>query len=130
LHNYKIIDLADKDITWNDSLECWQISFDATGLGGFYLTTTSSNKSEDIVTQNLTSHSNVSIQPNPANDIINITVDKPFINTTASLMDVNGRLIKSIKLNTQVSSINISALSNGVYFIRFVDGSVCKVIKG
>ncbi|MEP6467325.1 MAG: T9SS type A sorting domain-containing protein, partial [Parafilimonas sp.] len=132
MNNHKIIDPADNDITWNDSLDSWQISFDVTGLGGFYLTTNSSNTSADIATQNLASHSttNVSIKPNPANNFINIIVDKSFINTTALLMDVNGRLIQNIKLNASNSSINISSFANGVYFIKFVDGRVYKVIKG
>ena len=37
---YKIINPADGDIVWNDTLNCWQVTFNATGLGMFFITST------------------------------------------------------------------------------------------
>lgn len=37
--NATIIDPADEDIIWNTVMNCWEISFNCTGFGGFFLQT-------------------------------------------------------------------------------------------
>ena len=58
---------------------------------------------------------NISVWPNPAVDVVNVTVD---VNTVAILYDINGRQMKSIQLVEGVNTLDISTLGAGVYVLR------------
>ncbi|MHA7057687.1 T9SS type A sorting domain-containing protein [Aquimarina sp. M1] len=58
---------------------------------------------------------NFSFYPNPASDIITIKL-KELDNTEIQIFDVNGQLIKKYLVSDQ-EGLNISNLSNGLYFI-------------
>ena len=62
------------------------------------------------------SKSTVSIYPNPANDLVNIHSDKTIENI--SLYSILGREVLSIKPNANTTSLNVSQLKSGVYFIH------------
>ena len=67
--------------------------------------------------------SNFTIYPNPANSVINISNPNSLEITSASITDVNGRIVK--QLNSSVESLNVSDLNAGVYFLKVstADGS-------
>lgn len=57
------------------------------------------------------------IYPNPANDLLNINIDKQFTsNYQYTIFDIYGRIF--INTNENQSTIDISELNSGVYFIR------------
>ncbi len=63
---------------------------------------------------NSTDRSGIEIYPNPANDKLYIS-EKNYAVNSIEVFDVNGRNIKSVE---KLSSIDVSNLSNGIYFIR------------
>ncbi|MEC3908657.1 sulfatase-like hydrolase/transferase [Tamlana sp. 2201CG12-4] len=70
----------------------------------------------------------ISIYPNPSTAIINITSE--IILDTYSIYSIQGKVFKEGALNKSKSSIDISALSNGIYFIKLnaASGSFIKRI--
>lgn len=72
----------------------------------------------------------VTIYPNPVKEkmIVNAT-GKTFLNTEASLTDVNGEVLLRIFLNQPSTQINLSQYSKGIYILRLSDGSTTKIIK-
>ena len=64
--------------------------------------------------------SEVAVYPNPVSDNVFIEIERP---TTISLVDMNGKRIRDIKLE-KASEIDISDLSKGVYFMIDETGSV------
>jgi hypothetical protein len=74
--------------------------------------------------------SGVSIYPNPVKDIFTLQVtDNKLLRTTATLIDVSGKLIKSITINNLFQTVDITLLTKGMYLVKFEDGSVVKIIK-
>ena len=74
--------------------------------------------------------STVSVYPNPANDIINVSI----INSNgtvavkkASITDINGRIIKNLT-SVANNQINVSDLNSGIYFLNIEtnEGSTVK----
>ncbi|MBT7826984.1 MAG: T9SS type A sorting domain-containing protein [Bacteroidetes bacterium] len=63
------------------------------------------------------------IFPNPAQDILNIEVDR-LENSDISLFDVSGRKVLNTKINNFSNQIDISGLSNGFYSIEILSGNV------
>lgn len=70
------------------------------------------------------------IYPNPALDILNITITNDLNDTyQATVMDVNGRLVQSLGFEgSGTHSLNISDMASGVYFVNVQD-SKGKVIS-
>ena len=60
--------------------------------------------------------------PNPANDVINISLSKE-INATITLLDISGKVVKTQALNGISTSINTASLNSGVYFVTINDGT-------
>lgn len=70
------------------------------------------------------------VYPNPASRTLTITVgDKSLVGTMASVYDMNGRLIESIKISAQSQTVDISRYTNGIYLIRLDNKETLKVIK-
>ncbi len=60
---------------------------------------------------------NIQVYPNPAKE--NITIYTPNINSTfIRIYNVTGQLIKELKTQTPITTINLSNLSVGVYYIQ------------
>lgn len=63
--------------------------------------------------------SNISMYPNPVNDVINIDNISDIVLNSAKVTDINGRTVKEINLkgvsNTQ---INIGEFQSGIYFLK------------
>ena len=62
--------------------------------------------------------SKFSIFPNPANNVINFSNDTNAVVSLVEMTDMNGRVIKSAKINATEGEISVSDLSSGVYMMR------------
>jgi hypothetical protein len=60
---------------------------------------------------------NFSLYPNPAGDIINITVKDNVAVNSLSISDINGRVVSALSGSSFLNSINVSDLPPGVYFV-------------
>ncbi|MDD3875824.1 MAG: T9SS type A sorting domain-containing protein [Bacteroidales bacterium] len=71
------------------------------------------------------SNQNITIYPNPANDILNIDFNNDIIFSELSVFDLFGRKIinNEIDSNNKNLKIDVSGLNSGVYFIEFYSGT-------
>ena len=69
-------------------------------------------------------NSNISVYPNPTNSVINVQVAG---NNSAGDIQVTD-ILGNVLISTKEKSINVSSLSNGVYFVR-LGGNTQKFIK-
>ena len=63
----------------------------------------------------LKSENQISIYPNPANTILNVKCSTQAIVT---VFDVTGKLIESKNLKEGYSSVDVSNLNSGMYYVR------------
>ena len=63
----------------------------------------------------------ISVYPNPASNVVNITIPKILKNTTINIIDESGRIVISNKAIAGNNSIDISKLSPGMYIIEVKD---------
>lgn len=69
------------------------------------------------------------IYPNPSNEIVNINVEKI---SGLQIIDVLGKIVLETKLQNLNNTINISHLSNGIYYFKIKQGdanAIKKIIK-
>ena len=69
------------------------------------------------------------IYPNPSNETVNINLDKI---SGLQIIDVLGKIVFEAKLQNLNNTINISHLSNGVYYFKIKQGdanAIKKIIK-
>lgn len=72
----------------------------------------------------------ITIYPNPATNIIVINAQKTSGKAyTATLIDVYGKTIKTIRLGGDKQLIDVSSLPAGIYFIRYADEVTSQTIK-
>ena len=71
--------------------------------------------------------SDVSIYPNPAKDILNISAGEKI--DSATIFDLTGRIVKISNPYKEVFNFNISDLSNGVYLVKLNAGDKESSIK-
>lgn len=62
----------------------------------------------------------ISVYPNPTHDYLKF--NNVPIGTTANIYNLNGMLIKTIKLAAEENEIDVSNLTNGTYIIKFQNG--------
>lgn len=68
------------------------------------------------------------IYPNPATDVLMLTVENTdFKNLNYQLMDASGKLLSQDRVNRNATSIDVSTLPNGSYFVRVLSKS--KLLK-
>ncbi|MCF6131972.1 T9SS-dependent choice-of-anchor J family protein [Flavobacterium wongokense] len=75
---------------------------------------------------------NFSVYPNPANNVINFSNTINAVVNTVEMSDLNGRVVKSSKVNATEGQISISDLAAGVYMMKIsTDQGVAtkKVVK-
>ena len=73
---------------------------------------------------------NISVFPNPATD--NLIIEAPQ-NATIELLNIEGQLIKTIAAKENITNIDISGFSKGMYFVKIKDEkwiAVKKFVKG
>jgi len=75
--------------------------------------------------------SSFSLYPNPANDVVNIGNTENILINSATIIDLNGRTVKTVKFSGVADAqVNISDLSAGVYMVTVSSdkGSITKKI--
>lgn len=94
----------------------------ATGLYDNLVIRTSSEDTLLGVADNAAQATAISVYPNPASDVINISGGDV---KTVSFADINGRTVKSLNVNSTQATISVSDLSTGVYMmtIETADGA-------
>lgn len=76
------------------------------------------------------SSSLIKIYPNPTKDVLNIRLDSSNEKEiTINIENVLGQTIEQLQLNGKTTTLNISDLSNGVYFVRFIKNNKAIVVK-
>ncbi|HTA82106.1 MAG TPA: choice-of-anchor tandem repeat GloVer-containing protein [Bacteroidia bacterium] len=82
---------------------------------------------------NIESSSKINMYPNPAHDILNLSFDtQGASNTAITITDITGKEIintNEVISNDQTVSINISALSYGMYFAKVTTDKNTQVFK-
>ncbi|MCJ7933310.1 MAG: S8 family peptidase [Chryseobacterium sp.] len=102
------------DIVWNDTYQYWEVSFQASGFGGYFVRTNSALGTADI-----TLNAEVNITPNPAKDVVNVILGK-YSKGTVTIHDASGKLIKTATVNTNSNKIDVSAFVKGVYMFTVI----------
>lgn len=72
--------------------------------------------------------SQVTIFPNPVNDILTLNFKENF-NDEISILDITGKIIKKATISNQLNTINVADLEKGIYFILFKNNKTYKLIK-
>ena len=67
-----------------------------------------------------------SIYPNPSSGIIEVRLPSSTENRTISIFDIKGRLIASENITSNYKRLNLAHLSNGLYYIRYKEGTTVK----
>jgi len=62
--------------------------------------------------------SKFAVYPNPVNNIINFSNEANAIVDTVEMTDLNGRVVKSQKVNATEGQISVSDLATGIYMMR------------
>lgn len=70
---------------------------------------------KDLNTTNLLSDYNFSISPNPTNQLINISLDKPF--QEVCVRGLSGEIIEQFEVDTNKVSFDLSEYNTGVYIV-------------
>ena len=81
--------------------------------------------SECNVTNSQDQYTNINIYPNPVNDILYLDSNDHW--TKAEIFDIAGRIMRSVNLH--ISSMDVSDLQSGTYFIRLKDGDKIGLVK-
>lgn len=78
----------------------------------------------------VTIDNSVGVYPNPVNDIVNIKANSAI--KLIEIYDVQGRIIQTRSTNQEAESIDVSAYSNGIYFLKIkteLGEKVEKIVK-
>ncbi len=74
--------------------------------------------------------STINIYPNPARSIVNIKLtDNSLQNTEVVVLNAQGKQVLKTIIKSTNQSINLSTLQPAIYFLRFANGEVQKLIK-
>lgn len=111
------------DIIWNDTYQYWEVSFQTTGFGGYFVKTGTTLGTADVKI-----NSEVNITPNPAKDFVNVTLGR-HSKGAVTIYDVSGKLVKTINVNADSSKINVSELVKGAYLFTIVLDDNTKITK-
>lgn len=68
--------------------------------------------------------SSASVYPNPANDVINISLKNELANTEVSIVDAMGRVVLNQSIENDFVSLDVANLENGIYFVKIANGDV------
>jgi alpha-tubulin suppressor-like RCC1 family protein len=124
------INPIDANIKWDDAHNKWEITFETTGFSGFWIKTIagplSLKPSVNGGNTNNVQDINVAIYPNPFASTLKINSAKA---QTVYMVDMFGRNVKAIQLNTGVNTISTQQLASGTYIIRAANGNSYKIIK-
>lgn len=111
------------DIIWNDTYQYWEVSFQTTGLGGYFVKTGTTLGTADVKI-----NSEVSITPNPAKDFVNVALGR-HSKGALTIYDVSGKLVKTVNIDANSGRINVSELVKGTYLFTIVLEDHTKITK-
>ncbi len=69
------------------------------------------------------------VYPNPANDIVNVEVEKTVKGSELTVYSITGVLMKTLKTKIGNNEIDIKELSQGVYFVNMPGYRATKIVK-
>lgn len=70
------------------------------------------------------------IYPNPVNNVFTVaTTNETLIGTVIGISDVKGAVVWKQKLNASIQQVDVTHLAPGIYFVKFANGEVKKLIK-
>jgi hypothetical protein len=70
----------------------------------------------------------ISVQPNPANDNITIKLANAEA-VNVNIFSVSGELIKDVRINNSTTTVDVSDLSNGIYFVKVLSKEINQTTK-
>ena len=73
-----------------------------------------------LSTNNFDFTSNISVYPNPSSDVFSINSDS---SATIIIYDLLGKTIKSVKIESGVSKLDLNGCSNGIYLMKVTNES-------
>ncbi|MBL7700934.1 MAG: T9SS type A sorting domain-containing protein [Ferruginibacter sp.] len=74
--------------------------------------------------------STVKVYPTPASNVLNIHMGKPnLVNSRAMVYDVTGKFLHSFLIQNIQQQLDISRLSQGMYILKFEDGTATRFVK-
>ena len=72
----------------------------------------------------------VEAYPNPVSSVVTVKINGTMAeNAAVEITDVTGKVIKSVKLNSNMAEINVSDVAAGVYFVKYTDEAHQESIK-
>ncbi|MBR4535783.1 MAG: T9SS type A sorting domain-containing protein, partial [Bacteroidales bacterium] len=122
------IETSENCYTWNEQTYCQS--------GDYVQTFSAANGCDSVVTLHLTisvginSHNlniSMTVYPNPTSDVINVEFgmdNEQWQPDVLQLFDASGKIVNSVKLSntyngsTRTTQIDLSNLSNGIYFLK------------
>ena len=113
------VSCPDSCYTWNGTEYC--------ASGDYAQTLQTVHGCDSVVTLHLTitvgidDHDlagSVKVFPNPANAMLNVQCSMGDEAATIELLDVTGKLLRTISATGETTSINVSDLADGMYFVR------------
>lgn len=69
------------------------------------------------------------IYPNPSKGIVEIRLPSSAVNQMISVFDINGKEVLKTNMGSGYKQLNLSNLSNGLYYIRYSEGTKVKYEK-
>jgi len=79
------------------------------------------------------SSAGIQVYPNPANNTLNVQLEKFVNNGTLTMFDMSGKIVLSQAINSNSAKINLSSLTAGNYILRLVENGQAsagvKVVK-
>ncbi|TXI86367.1 MAG: T9SS type A sorting domain-containing protein [Chryseobacterium sp.] len=111
------------DIIWNDTYQYWEVSFQTTGFGGYFVKTGTTLGTADVKI-----NSEVNITPNPAKDFVNVSLGR-YSKGAVSVYDVSGKLIKTVNVDKNSDIIDVSEFVRGTYLFTITLEDNTKITK-
>ena len=77
-------------------------------------------ESENNIYDNFVNSSDITVSPNPANDMVSLTFPRAFYSPEIQILNTLGTEVMNISFNGEFNTVpvNIQGLANGIYFIR------------
>jgi len=101
----------------------YQARFDNVVVAGSLCAPASKSTEVEGLNENSVPDSQLSIYPNPASKTVHVEIAKTASKVTLSILSLEGKLIRSGRIENSSSQIDVSALKPGIYILRFdLDG--------
>ncbi len=78
---------------------------------------------------NIQTQNGLNLYPNPANNVLNIELKDISTPLNVQIVNLLGETVISTALNHQISTLNVSNMPSGVYFVQTENGASTKFIK-